>query len=183
MHNVVKINLSRSGYLPNYPYHLISDSEMCDAFLAEDGSGYFKDQYPLPSENLQSEYDALVAALRYWLDMCKNSDVDEYEMPDWVYTYMIGGAISSKSDDYDKYDLAVLLNLDDVTQYGEFTETIAENCYEISYKWLNKLGSASRYVFLENGTRFDTRPPTIFGEPHVIKYLRLQQVRVGEERF
>lgn len=33
VHDLIKIKYVREGYLPNYPYHLISDSEMCDAFI------------------------------------------------------------------------------------------------------------------------------------------------------
>ena len=34
LHNIIKNELSELGYLPNLPYHLISDSEMFDAFLS-----------------------------------------------------------------------------------------------------------------------------------------------------
>ena len=33
LHNIIKNELSELGYLPNLPYHLISDSEMFDAFI------------------------------------------------------------------------------------------------------------------------------------------------------
>lgn len=33
LHDIIKIKYIREGYLPNYPPHLISDEEMCDAFL------------------------------------------------------------------------------------------------------------------------------------------------------
>lgn len=33
LHDQIKIEYVRQGYLPNYPYHLISDKEMFDAFL------------------------------------------------------------------------------------------------------------------------------------------------------
>ena len=34
VHDLIKIKLVRAGYLPNYPYHLISDKEMCEAFIS-----------------------------------------------------------------------------------------------------------------------------------------------------
>ena len=33
VHDVIKIKYAREGYLPDLPYHLISDEEMCDAFI------------------------------------------------------------------------------------------------------------------------------------------------------
>ena len=36
IHDIIKIKYVREGWLPNWPYHLISDQEMCDAFLKQD---------------------------------------------------------------------------------------------------------------------------------------------------
>lgn len=41
IHDLIKIQYIRQGYLPNIPYHLISDIEMLDAFLAGVPSGGF----------------------------------------------------------------------------------------------------------------------------------------------
>ena len=60
LHDIIKIKYTRLGYLPNYPYHLISDEEMFNAFIDLDsesasGSGspsteayFFEDYYPNP---------------------------------------------------------------------------------------------------------------------------------------
>jgi hypothetical protein len=59
IHDIIKIKYTRLGYLPNYPYHLISDAEMFDAFInlsgTDDSSGssdyverFFTDYYPNP---------------------------------------------------------------------------------------------------------------------------------------
>ncbi len=47
-HDIIKIQYSREGYLPDYPYHMISDREMFNAFICIDykltisdgGTGY-----------------------------------------------------------------------------------------------------------------------------------------------
>src|SRR5574343_441788 len=33
IHDIIKMEYVRQGYLPNFPYHLISDQEMFDAFI------------------------------------------------------------------------------------------------------------------------------------------------------
>lgn len=176
IHDTIKINLIREGYLPNYPYHLISDEEMCDAFLSDNNTGYFFDYYPLIDQSLKVPYDNIVKAIRYYLNECKKPEVDEYRFPDWVYSYMLGAAISINSDPYDIQELADLMNVS--IDYGDFSTLLSTNCYRISREWLKKLNDTSTQS--EDGEDIDLRPPTIFGEPHVIKYLRLMQVKVGE---
>ena len=39
VHDVIKIRLVEDGYLPNYPYHMMSDREMIAAFMGTDGAG------------------------------------------------------------------------------------------------------------------------------------------------
>ena len=176
IHDTIKINLIREGYLPNYPYHMISDAEMCDAFMSDDNSGYFFDYYPLIDDSLKGPYDDIVKAIRYYLAECKDPNVDEYQFPDWVYSYMLGSVISINSDPYDIQDLADLLNIS--IDYGDFSVLLATNCYRISREWLKKMSYTSSQASSDDD--IDLRPPTMFGEPHVIKYLRLLQVRVGE---
>lgn len=171
VHNIIKITYVREGYLPNYPYHMISDKEMFDAFLhlEEDGvtsAGYFVDRYPCADESLQSEYDDLVEAIRYHITSYLESDNGSYVIPDWVYSYMLGVVVSESSDVLDKHDLFVLLNLDNLTD--TWTKEISESCLELSEEWVKKLPPS----------KTDHRPPTIFGEPHVIKSLRLKNVDV-----
>ena len=177
IHDTIKINLIQQGYLPNYPYHLISDSEMCDAFINEDGTGYFYDHYPLVDQSLKVPYDNLVSAIIYYINECKKPEVDEYVFPDWVYSYMLGAVISVNSDDYDIQDLADMLNIE--IEYGIFSASLSSACYEVSQEWLKKVTPENRYLTVDDQT-LDLRPPTIFGEPHVIKYLRLLDVQVGE---
>ncbi len=173
IHDVIKMNLVREGYLPNHPYHLISDVEMIDAFLSVDSegnaSGYFADYYPdhrdMPT--LHNYHEKLVEGILYHLN--KYKDDNTYEIPDWIYSYMIGACVGPKSDTLERHDLFTLLNLDNTDD--EFTERIHFECYNVSKDWIRKLNPSIQ----------DHRPPTIFGEPHVIKSLRLAQVNVLEQ--
>lgn len=168
IHNLIKIKYTREGYLPNYPHHLISDVEMCDAFLNPDEAkpSYFYDNYPCLDQSLQDKYNDLVSALRTHIDRLKSSKDASYELPEWVYSYMLGSVISINSPELDKHDLFVLMNMDNIDD--EFTADISASCYELSKRWLSKLPMSKR----------DNRVPTMFGEPHVIKYLRLLNVGV-----
>ena len=64
IHDTIKIKFIKAGYLPNYPYHMISDSEMCDAFLHNEAAsgedtqlaGFFVDMYPCPDTVLHPKY-------------------------------------------------------------------------------------------------------------------------------
>ena len=181
IHDVIKIRLSRAGYLLNYPPHLISDEEMCDAFLpytydeSDPGAGlsewsskvgYFKDMYPLMSMALLHEYQQLVIDIAYHLHQLKTTLDDEYKLPDWVYAYMLGAVVGPYSDIRDRHDLFVLLGTDNL--YDEFDEACMRACYRESTAWLDKLSTFERAH----------RPPTLFGAPHVIKSLRLQALNL-----
>lgn len=153
----IKIKYTREGYLPNYPYHMISDEEMFKAFLdVENQSGFFYDNYPILEESLIPEYNALIAEMQRQINAALKSDDDDIEVSDWIYTYMLGQVISVNSEKADIHDLLVLLNEDNIDD--EFLPEAQRACYNISKAWVNKIAS---------------RPPTMFGEPHVIKYLRL----------
>ena len=167
IHNIIKMNLVDEGYLPNYPYHMISDTEMCDAFLNESENDYFHYMYPLVKDSLQTEYDTLVSNIQWHLDQLKSSMDDGYTLPDWVYSYMLGAVVSVHSTQRDVHDLLVLMNVDNL--YDEFTPIASESCYNISKSWLDKLPRS----------QMEHRSPTMFGEPHVIKSLRLTQVEVS----
>ena len=181
--DTIKIKLSRLGYLPDYPYHLISDKEMCDAFIDtskcslkyEDGAivenevtwsdsrsldRFFDRNYPClsASEILSTAYQKLVDAICYNILCLKSSNSDNYELPDWVYTYMLGEVISVNADKRDIHDLLVMLGIDNMED--EFMSDAEAACYRVSMAWVSKLVS-------------NKRPPTLFGEPHVIKSLRL----------
>lgn len=162
MHDIIKIKYSREGYLPNWPYHLISDSEMCDAFLNTNSYSYFYDTYPNVDSSLQNVYDSLVAAIQYHINALKLSTDESYAMPDWVYSYMLGAVIGPNSSQQDIHDLLVLLDTDNIDDI--FTPVASLACYDVSKLWVNKISSDARLH----------RPPTCFGEPHVIKSLRLR---------
>ena len=178
IHDIIKIKYSSLGYLPGYPYHLISDSEMFNAFinLADDkNEHYFEDTYPNPfaeedliykkldkngqviSEvSLSGEYDNLktyiIAQIKYYLDGAIS------ELPDWIYTYMLGEVVYNNSEYLDIYDTLALLGVSNID--NKFTNQSCALCYATSIKYVSTLSSG-------------LRPPTVFGEPHVIKQLRL----------
>ena len=180
VHDIVKIHLSREGYLPNYPYHLISDEEMCDAFLPynydkddpyagyEDCMNaelnYFRDQYPCDFSELSEQYKELVSEIAWHLNELKNSTDAEYELPAWVYSYMLASTLGPNSDIRDLHDMFVMLDTDNL--YDEYELNCALACYKESENWLKKLPKSERIH----------RPPTMFGEPHVIKSLRLKKM-------
>lgn len=196
IHNIIKIRYSQEGYLPNYPYHLISDGEMCDAFLyyptvddldevdpntsiedqlweafqTSERVMYFKDNYPYPFNGcerggkLVAEYRKLVEAINWHIQRLKSSVTDEYELPDWVYSYMLGAVIGPMSDKRDIHDLLVLLGTDNTDD--DFNDWCAQASNRASIFWMSKIPEETQ----------KHRPPTIFGEPHVIKYLRLREV-------
>lgn len=184
-HDIIKIRLSRQGYLPDYPPHLISDEEMCDAFLPyqyddtapTDGYddcmlqdiNYFRDKYPLITPDLLAAYKALVAAIAYHLNKLKQSQDDTYTLPNWVYSYMLGEALTSDSDQRDLHDMFVMLGTDNL--FDEYTPECAVACYKESTLWIQKLSEAKR----------DHRPPTFFGEPHVLKSLRLKAADINPD--
>lgn len=168
IHDNIKIIYSREGFLPDYPYHLISDEEMCEAFLRDDGKEcYFYDNYPCPDESkLKEFYRELVVQIKYHIDQFLQSKNRNPKLPDWVYSYMIGSTIGPNSDQYDIHDLLVMLNEDN--KDDEITIPAYNEIYKVSRKYVRKLTDETR----------EHRPPTIFGEPHVLKILRLEQTDV-----
>ena len=233
------MKLIDNGYLPNYPYHLISDEEMVNAFLgrklvsaedepiAYDLTGFFIDNYPaVPNPTslvttVSQSYDNLILSIYcilqlYLLYKAKNII---YEIPDWVYSYMLGAVISVNSDKKDIHDVIKPLGVDNIDDDFDFDCEAA--CNAESLKWLRQSNQVAtmpipyefehddetgRVSFIEDylantyfldgtSTRrtleyvystsytdlvgikpdnsFYLRPPTIFGEPHVIKSIRL----------
>lgn len=189
--DLVKINLVKEGYLPNYPYHLLSTEEMCLGFYT-----YFNDTYPEPaSDTLKGYWTTLYSSIIYHAQ--KMVYDGSYTLPDWVYSYMLGAVIGPKSDALDIHDLIAPLyadNLDDI--FGEAQEMA---CYTISRQWTERtklqevrtlsddeiaayhlsdpsiFGAGGKMVF-SSQTEIPMRPPTIFGEPHVVKSLRLGEL-------
>jgi len=197
VHDVIKIQYTRNGYLPNYPYHMVSDEEMCDAFIhvpesiseyvsddffgpsVEDTSSavdwftafqddvsimYFKDNYPLIDESIETYYKALVNRIFYEIQEFKNNLDSDKILPDWVYSYMLGVCIGPESDKLDIHDFISSMGVDNLED--EYNLSCAVECLKISNEWLKKL-------ILPKGSV--KRPPTMFGEPHVLKSIRLDQ--------
>lgn len=191
IHDLIKINLVKNGYLPNYPYHLISDNEMYEGFYL-----YFADFYPYPKTNtLNDKWNTLFCSIVYHIQ--KKIKNTEYIIPDWVYSYMIGSVIGPKSNLLDIHDLISMLGVDNIDdEYGAEQETA---CYEASKRWIlqtkqdkeiqidntddklkDKISEIYKTLslippeFAQNTIKI--RPPSIFGEPHVIKYLRLAEL-------
>ena len=165
LHDDIKINLRRLGYLPNYPYHLISEEEMVSAFIKSDVN-FFSYFYACPWPSLQEDYqmlkDAIILHLDRYLQSIGSSQL--YTIPNWVYSYMMSAAVSQHSDVLDRHDMFVLMNMDNIDD--EYTESIAVGCLNLSKLWIARLPDSQRL----------DRPPTMFGEPHVIKLLRLSSI-------
>lgn len=171
IHDLIKIKYSNEGYLPDWPYHEISDEEMCNAFLSErfsenenvifseNSSSYFAAMYPLLDDALQDAYNQLVRNITYWLDKCISSTSAQYTLPDWVYQYMIGSVIGVESDKIDIHDLLVQLGVDNIDD--DWTADAEIECYRVSTLCMNRIKSP------------DHRSPTIFGDPLILRYLRL----------
>lgn len=197
IHDVIKIQYVRAGYLPDYPYHLISDDEMCDAFIrlpesvqeyiTSDYFGitldqtrttidwfhsyisssdvmFFRDNYPLIDPAIELQYKDLVNRIFYEIQEFKNNINDDRALPEWIYSYMLGVVIGPQSDILDIHDFISSMGTDNT--YDEYTLDCAIECFRISSDWLKK-------IIVPDGSVI--RPPTMFGEPHVLKSIRLDQ--------
>lgn len=169
LHDIIKIRYVREGYLPNYPYHMISDDEMFEAFIPSDPqlSGYFGYWYAAPDNaELIGYYNTLLQSIQYHIAM-KKADPD-YEIPAFVYTYMFGAAVGPRSDSKYIHDIITPLgagNIDD-----SYTEQAMFAVYAESRYFLDRV---QKDITAEwNGLTVHLRPPTIYGEPHVAKSIR-----------
>lgn len=193
VHDILKIKYVNLGYLKkNYPYHLISDEEMFNAFI-DLGTGFtsklidpnvrFFDMYypnPFAEEDyiyqktnamgevieeisLSGEYSKLkayiISAINEYLTYYGTSEESNHLVPDWVYTYMLGEVVYTKSEYLDIYDTLELLGCSNLD--NEFTREACIACYRTSLNYISTLTTG-------------IRPPTIFGEPHIIKNLRME---------
>ncbi len=174
-HTLIKIKYISEGYLPNFPYSLISDKEMFDAFTHPQ-DGYFDTIYPCVNPDLEEQYNELRSfifdVISLYVDY--SSEVspsvraqfeEGFDIPDWIYSYMLGTTISVYTPEPYIQDLYNLLNID--SQEVVFDSELSKQCYDISKVWVLKLPA-----------KLVHRPPTVFGEPHVFKSLRLQSVDV-----
>lgn len=174
LYNTIKIKYSRLGYLPDYPPHLISDEEMFDVFLPfktvqnahneinEKELCVFKDFYPNILGEMDEKYNELIDNIAYHINIVKTKNRDDLKLPDWIYTYMLGEALSPTTSTYnDLQSVYDLLNIK--MESDSYNEYIYKACYNVSEYWL------SRYPV----GALNHRPPTMFIEPHVLKALRL----------
>ena len=190
VHDIIKIKYVNLGYIKkNYPYHLISDEEMFNAFinlgtefksnLINPKVRFFDMYYPCPfdgddyyeKKNSKGEVIERVSLLGeynklkyYIIDqinayLAGKGTSSEFELPDWIYTYMLGEVIYQNSDYQDIYDMLALLGCSNLD--NEFTKEACVACYATSLNYISTLTTG-------------LRPPTVFGEPHVIKNLRLE---------
>ena len=178
IHDVIKIRYIKEGYLPNYPYHLISDAEMFEAFIPKDDvlGGFFGYMYPEPpntyvssANELQRKHYALMLSIRYHI--AQYLEDPNYDMPDFVYTYMLGAAVGIRSRAYDIHDIIFPLGVDNVDD--EYTDVAMAAVYNESRSYLMSIQSPKTVEW--EGRTVQVRPPTIFGEPHVIKSIRMRQ--------
>ena len=79
LHDIIKIHLIGAGYLPNYPYHMISTKEMCDAFICEgDAPSFFFDTYnPYfnTTDEVKAAYLDLVDTIIYYVYKLKYAEI------------------------------------------------------------------------------------------------------------
>ena len=152
-HDLIKLRLVDSGYLPNLPYHLISDAEMCNAFLGTEPArsgisnyqlkGAFFDNYPIINSSatpndLTHSYENLVLTIFCYLNLylLYKADNKDYTIPDWVYSYMLGAVISVNSSQKDIHDLILPLGVDNIDDV--FDEACMAACNNESIDWLRK---------------------------------------------
>jgi hypothetical protein len=172
IHDIIKIKYVREGYLPNHPYHLISDEEMFDAFLRqdEDFQGFFWYMYPSPTgAALMEAYDSLIQSMQYHISSYKADQ--SYELPSWVYTYMLGAAVGPKSRQKDIHDIIYPLGVDNIDD--DYNEAAMQAVYDESVDYLRKVIPDQTVTYGQFVIHL--RPPTMFGEPHVIKSIRMKQ--------
>lgn len=209
INDLVKIRLVDMGYLPNYPYHLISDNEMCKAFmdcttgLQDDpesvGTGMFFDYYPLLDSSQAEIYSQLVLTIQYYLLVQKYTTDRSFVIPDWIFSYMINAVISVNSSKLDIHDLILPLGVDNIDD--DFNAECAMACYRVSSLWVTQsqssklisipeeladdilsdmslmyvCGRSLSSIYADNENKINTRPPTLYGDPDVVRYIRLQQ--------
>jgi hypothetical protein len=196
VHDILKIKYVQLGYIKkNYPYHLISDEEMFNAFidlgnedfnskttLIDPGVRFFDMYYPNPFAeedviykklnskgevveeiSLSGEYTKLknyiISSINDYLAYYGTANEDKHLVPDWVYTYMLGEVVYQQSDYLDIFDTLALLDCSNID--NEFTQEACVKCYTVSSSYISTLTTG-------------IRPPTVFGEPHIIKNLRME---------
>lgn len=169
--DIVKIKYVDEGYMADYPPHLLSKDEMCAAFiLAPEGSPtFFDSNYVCLNPDLEDVYAQLKSAISYHVSRYLDK-IDPVEPPMWVYSYMLGETVCETSDPKDKHDILTAFACDNVSD--EFDAQAQQFCYDVSKKFCQKLPKDERELVTDGKVQL-LRPPTIFGEPHVIKSIRV----------
>ena len=152
----IKVKYSQEGYLPDYPPHLISDEEMCEAFIpnrvtknyydnSSEPFSYFYDTYPLVNKNLEDKYQTLVNAIKYHFVRFLTKVKAFYEpLPDWVYSYMLGQVVNQQSVQDDRHYLLSGIGYDNI---DDVLNSDAEaQIYNISRRWVNKLDKSIKFA-------------------------------------
>ena len=209
----IKIKYSEEGYLPDYPSHLISNEEMCEAFLPSNAAvksaqesgetiwSYFEMTYPLVNQELQSEYDTLVNAIKYhFVRFLTKVDSFYSDLPNWVYSYMMGHVVNHQSSQEDRHYFLSGIGMDNIDDI--INADVQLQTYKFSQKWYNKLSPSSKIsnlatvlsdlssndqsiltkefekwgVVFESNDNIIIRPPSMFGEQNLIKLIRLNEV-------
>lgn len=111
IHDIIKILYVREGYLPNYPYHLISDGEMAYAFLRYEGPSAQSSNISVQHTGYSS-WEDLKDELRYY----KGYFMDKYMNP---YIKKIFDDLFPFDSDY----LAAIVN---------FTQYLHQQCVEMN---------------------------------------------------
>lgn len=203
IHDVIKIRLTNDGYLANYPYHMMSDREMFTAFIGNNPGNYFTDNYPCldkTNDVLKILRNQLALSVLYYTAMYQAA---EQAIPDWVYSYMLGSTISIYSDKLDIHDLNAQLHTENDSDEFTLASSVAcmqESAKTLGYVTINQVTAIpleaekkqavedifrnvmidtdlSAYdLYHNNGDVIYVRPVSVFGEPHVLKSLRLRQI-------
>ena len=86
---------------------------------------------------------------------------------------MLGEVVYNKSDYLDIEDTLELLGCDNIDNV--FTKEACTECYRISSNYITSadVNDFNSYIQLD-GVTSRVRPLTVFGEPHVIKSLRME---------
>ena len=164
IHDIIKIKYTNLGYLPDNPYYLISDKEMLDAFINDNKECVFFDYYYCPDPSFQQPYDELVD----YIKVAKDQFIAEgKQLPSWIYSYMLLRPITYDSDEADISYLCELAHVQQNNALAQFDLDVATACYDVSKKWI-----------LKQRSKQGDRPPTMFGETHVTKSLRLDQANI-----
>lgn len=155
--------------------------------------------------DLTAAYSQLVLSIQYYMAVLRFTTDSTYRMPDWVYSYMLGATIGVMSDTLDIHDLIYPLGVDNIDDIfdakcaqacydtslawlhkSQQSKMIAADM-ELSSKILEYFKTCSIYdttlydLYMSNEVApgiygaVDRRPPTMFGEPHVVREVRLSQ--------